>query len=117
MLAAAKYANMALMFLLELGVLVSAGYWGFTLDRHWALRLVAGIGAPALFVLAWALFGAGGGANAIVPLTGWARVVLEIVWFGGGALALYGAGAALPAGVFAALFVLNAVLRIVWKQV
>ena len=35
----------------------------------------------------------------------------------GGALALYGAGAALPAGVFAALFVLNAVLRIVWKQV
>lgn len=117
MLAIAKGANLALMFLLELGVLASAGYWGFTLSPHWGVKLLAGIGAPALFIAAWALFGAGGGANAVIPLTGAARAVLEILWFGGGALALYAAGAALPAAAFAALFIVNAVLRIVWKQV
>ncbi|MEV4220964.1 YrdB family protein [Nonomuraea sp. NPDC049725] len=113
----AKGANMVLMFLLELGVIASAGYWGFTLQAHWAVKVVAGLGAPALFIAAWALFGAGGGANATFPLTGAGRVVLEILWFGGGALALYAAGQARAAAVFAALFVLNAVLRIVWKQV
>ncbi|MFC5816633.1 YrdB family protein [Nonomuraea harbinensis] len=117
MLPIAKGANLALMFFLELGVLVSAGYWGFTLSQHWGVKLLAGLGAPALFIVAWALFGAGGGANAVIPLTGLARAALEILWFGGGALALYAAGAALPAGALAALFVVNAVLRIVWKQV
>lgn len=117
MLAVAKGVNMALMFFLEVGVLISAGYWGFTLSPTWAVRLVAGLGAPALFIAAWALFGAGGGENAVFPLTGLARAALEILWFGGGALALYAAGAAVPAGALAALFVVNAVLRIVWKQV
>ncbi len=117
MLTLVKGANLALMFLLELGVLAATGYWGFTVSPHWAVKLLAGIGAPALFIAAWALFGAGGGANAYFPATGAARVVLEIVWFGGGALALHTAGAVTPAVVLAALFVLNAVLRIVWKQV
>lgn len=117
MLSIAKGANMALMFFLELGVLVSVGYWGFTVSPNWAIKLLAGLGGVALFIGAWALFGAGGGANATFPLTGLARVALEILWFGGGALALYAAGQVAPAAVFAALFVLNAVLRIVWKQV
>ncbi|MFG1943709.1 YrdB family protein [Nonomuraea sp. NPDC048826] len=117
MLNVAKHANMALMFFLELGVLASAGYWGFTLNAHWGVKLLAGLGAPALFIAAWALFGAGGGENAIIPLTGLARAVLEILWFGGGALALYAAGAVRPAMAMAVLFVVNAVLRILWKQV
>ncbi|MEU0567573.1 YrdB family protein [Nonomuraea sp. NPDC005983] len=117
MLAIAKGANAALMFFLELGVLASVAYWGFTVSPNWAVKLLAGLGGPALFIAAWALFGAGGGANATFPLTGLARAALEIVWFGGGALALYAAGAAAPAAVFAAAFVLNAILRIVWKQV
>ncbi|HUR06821.1 MAG TPA: YrdB family protein [Nonomuraea sp.] len=117
MLAIAKGANAALMFFLELGVLASVGYWGFTVSPNWGIKLLAGLGGPALFIAAWALFGAGGGANATFPLTGLARAALEILWFGGGALALYAAGLATPAAVFAALFVINAVLRIIWKQV
>ncbi|WP_327102507.1 YrdB family protein [Nonomuraea glycinis] len=117
MLALVKGANLALMFLLELGVLPATGYWGFTASPHWGVKLLAGIGVPALFIAAWALLGAGGGANAVFPATGAARAVLEIVWFGGGALALYAAGAVTPAAVFAVLFILNAVFRIVWKQV
>ncbi|RVX38237.1 uncharacterized protein DUF2568 [Nonomuraea polychroma] len=117
MLQLAKHANAALMFFLELGVLFSVGYWGFTLSPSWAIKLLAGLGGPALFIAAWALFGAGGGANATFPLTGLARAALEILWFGGGALALYASGLTTSAAVFFALFVLNAVLRIVWKQV
>ncbi|WP_433511009.1 YrdB family protein [Nonomuraea sp. CA-143628] len=117
MLTIAKGANAALMFFLELGVLASVGYWGFTVSPNWAIKLLAGLGGPALFIAVWALFGAGGGANATFPLTGLARAALEILWFGGGALALYAASLATPAAVFAAVFVLNAVLRIVWKQV
>ncbi|MBT2229460.1 YrdB family protein [Nonomuraea sp. NEAU-A123] len=117
MLAIAKGVNAALMFFLELGVIASVGYWGFTVSPNWAIKLLAGLGGPALFIAAWALFGAGGGANATFPLTGLARAALEILWFGGGALALYAASLATPAAVFAALFVINAVLRIIWKQV
>ncbi|TMR99033.1 YrdB family protein [Nonomuraea basaltis] len=117
MLHFAKNANSLLMFLLELGVLVSVAYWGFTLSPNWGVKLLAGLGGPALFVAAWALFGAGGGVNATFPLTGLARAALEILWFGGGALALYASGLATSAVVFYALFILNAVLRIVWKQV
>ncbi|MEV1175051.1 YrdB family protein [Nonomuraea sp. NPDC049784] len=113
----AKHANAALMFFLELGVLGSVGYWGFTVSDSWAIKLPAGLGGPALFIAVWALFGAGGGANATFPLTGLARAALEILWFGGGAVALYAAGLVTPAAVFFALFVLNAVLRIIWKQV
>lgn len=111
-----KGANLALMFFLELGVIAAAGYWGFTVNQSWLIKVVAGLGAPALFIAAWALFGAGGGANATFPATGIWRAVLEILWFGGGAAALYAAGAATPAAVFAILFVLNAALRIIWKQ-
>ncbi|MGW0806704.1 YrdB family protein [Nonomuraea sp. NPDC002799] len=117
MLTIAKGANAALMFFLELGVLASVGYWGFTLSPNWAIKLLAGLGAPALFIAAWALFGAGGGANATFPLTGLARAALEILWFGGGAAALYASGLITPAVVFFAVFVVNAVLRLIWKQV
>lgn len=113
----AKNANMLLMFLLEMGVLISAGYWGFTLSPNWGVKLLAGLGAPALFIAAWALFGAGGGENAVYPLTGLARAALEILWFGGGALALYASGLATSAFVFFALFVVNAVLRLIWNEV
>ncbi|WP_253815029.1 YrdB family protein [Nocardia amikacinitolerans] len=104
-------ANLFLMFLLELGVLVGAAFWGFTLSGGLVTRLAAGVLAPALFVLMWALFGAA--ANARFPLTGWWRVGLEVIWFGGGAMAW--AVAATPAlGIaFFVLWGVNATVRIV----
>ncbi|MEV4365317.1 hypothetical protein [Nonomuraea sp. NPDC049625] len=70
------------------------------------------VGIPAIRQVA----GAPGVASATFPLTGLARAALEILWFGGGTLAL-STGLTASAAVFFALFVLNAVLRIVWKQV
>ncbi|MGW5682533.1 YrdB family protein [Nonomuraea sp. NPDC003754] len=116
MLAIAKGANLALMFFLELGVIGAVGYWGFTAGSSWALRLLLGLGAPVLFGVLWGLFAAGGGANATYPLTGIARGLFEVAWFGGGALALYAAGALTPAAVLGAAFVVNGVLRLLWHQ-
>ncbi|MGV9818615.1 YrdB family protein [Nocardia xishanensis] len=104
-------ANLFLMFLLELGVLAGAAFWGFTLPAGLGTQLVAGVLAPAVFVLMWALFGAA--ANARFPLTGWWRVALELIWFGGGAVAW--AVAVTPAlGIaFFVVWAVNATVRIV----
>ncbi|WP_433715772.1 YrdB family protein [Nocardia sp. CA-084685] len=111
-----KGANLGLMFLLELGVLAAAASWGFTLDANPIVRIIAGIGAPAVFIAVWALFAAGGGKNARYPLTGPWRGLLEIAWFGGAAV-LIGLAFAAPAGiVFFALWAINGALRLLWHQ-
>ncbi|GAA3125095.1 YrdB family protein [Streptosporangium carneum] len=114
MLSLAKNANLLVMFLLELGVLASTCYWGFTVGQNWPVKLLLGLGAPALFIVVWAVFGAANGAQ--IPLTGLARVALEVLWFGGGAAALVMAGRLTPGVVFAAVYVVNAALRVLWKQ-
>jgi hypothetical protein len=107
---AVKGANLALMFLLELGVLVGVGIWGFTLPAGWITRVAAGLGGPAVFVLMWAMFGAGGGAR--IQLTGVWRLGLELIWFGGGALAWYQAVGPIVGLVFFALWAVTAAVRV-----
>lgn len=109
-------ANLGLMFLLELGVLAGATIWGFTLDANPIVRVVAGIATPAVFIVVWALFAAGGGKNARYPLTGPWRALLEIVWFGGAAVLIGLAFTALAAAVFFAIWAINAALRMLWHQ-
>ncbi|MCC5575951.1 YrdB family protein [Microtetraspora sp. AC03309] len=115
MLTVAKGANLALMFFLELGVLIAVGYWGFTLGAPLGLRILVGLGAPAVFATLWGLFAAANGAR--FPLHGLARAAFEIAWFGGGAVALVASGVATGGAVFAVLYAVNAVLRLVWDQV
>ncbi|GAA3445272.1 YrdB family protein [Planomonospora venezuelensis] len=114
MLPLAKSTNLLVMFLLELGVLASVGYWGFTAGQNWPVKLLLGLGGVALFIAVWAVFGAANDAR--VPLTGLARVALELLWFGGGAAALALAGRLTPALAFAAVYVVNAILRLAWNQ-
>ncbi|MEV4376491.1 YrdB family protein [Streptosporangium sp. NPDC049644] len=114
MISLARNANLLVMFLLELGVLASVGYWGFVTGSNWPVKLLLGLGGPALFVAAWAIFGAANGA--MIPLTGLARAVLEVLWFGGGAAALVMAGRVVPGIAFATVFVVNAALRLIWNQ-
>ncbi|MEV0248686.1 YrdB family protein [Nocardia sp. NPDC050712] len=104
-----KGANLFVMFLLELGVIAGAATWGFTLDGALLLRVVAGLLTPLLFIGMWALFGAAG--NARYRLHGPWRIALELIWFGGGALA-WGVAIGPVLGVlFFALWVVNALVR------
>ncbi|WP_203218315.1 YrdB family protein [Nocardia brasiliensis] len=102
--------NLGLMFLLEVGVIAGACVWGFTTSGGLVLRVSLGVLAPVLFILMWALFGAA--ADARFPLTGPWRVALELIWFGGGALAWATATESVVGLVFFASWVVNAVLRV-----
>lgn len=71
-----------LAFLVEIGVYVAAGWWGFTRRAHLVLRLLLAMSLVAVFAVVWGLFGA---PSAVHPLHGTARAALELCWFGAGA--------------------------------
>lgn len=107
-----KGANLALAFLWELCLLVAFGYWGFvTGDALW-LKLLLGIGLPVLVAVVWGLFMAPKAARRLSRP--WHEVA-EVALFGLGALALFAAGQPTLAILFAVVFAINFVLRLVWK--
>lgn len=108
-----KNANLALMLLLELGVLLALAYWGFLLGPGLAAKIGLGLGTPLLAALVWGMFGAPRSARRLRGI--WYQL-LKVVFFGSAALALYAAGSRALGIVFALVFVLNAVLGLVWKQ-
>ena len=108
-----KNANLGLAFLLELGVLAALAFWGFSTGSGVLAKIVLGIGFPALAIVVWALFGS---PQATWHLNGIWRLLLQIVFFGSAAVALYGAGQRVLGVVFALLFVLNTILVYVWGQ-
>ncbi|WP_202804851.1 YrdB family protein [Nocardia brasiliensis] len=105
-----RAVNLVVMFLLELGVIAGVAVWGFSVSGGLVVRVVAGVLAPLLFILMWAMFGAA--ADARFPLTGAWRVALELIWFGGGALAWSAAVSPLAGVLFFAVWAVNAVMRV-----
>jgi Protein of unknown function (DUF2568) len=99
-----KNANLALAFLLELGVVAALGFWGFSTGPGVLTKIVLGIGAPVVAIVLWGLFGS---PKATWHLDGPWRLLLQIVFFGLAAVALYAAGQRVLGVVFALLFVLN----------
>ena len=108
-----KNANLALAFFLELAVLAALGYWGFQTGQGTIARIVLGTGAPAVAVVVWGLFGS---PQAVWHLNGASRLLLEVVFFGSAAVALFAAGQHILGVAFALVFVLNTVLASVLGQ-
>lgn len=115
MLTMIKGTAAAVMFLLELGVLISLAYWGFTREVHLLVKIVAGLGTPAVFATLWGLFMAGG--KAPYQLHGLARAAFEVVWFGAGAAALAASGLVTAGVVFAVVYIVDGVLRLLTDMV
>ncbi|MFB7515371.1 YrdB family protein [Streptomyces sp. NPDC056144] len=113
MLASLKAVNMLVMFLLELAVYAASVLWGVHTGDTWPVKLLLGVGAPAVLIAVWALFGS---PKARHPARRAGRFVLEVLWFGSSAAALAATGRTGWAAAFAAVFVVNGVLRILWKQ-
>ncbi|MEV0466787.1 YrdB family protein [Nocardia tengchongensis] len=109
-----KGANLLVMFLLELCVLGAAAWWGFTVSAPIAVRIVAGLAAPAVFIVVWALFGAA--KDPRYPQTGWRRVALEVAWFGAAAVLLGLAWTPVAGVAMFAVWFVNGALRLVWGQ-
>ncbi|WP_037669476.1 YrdB family protein [Streptomyces griseus] len=108
-----KAANLGVLFLIELGALAAAAYWGFTLDAPNPVTWAAGLGAPAALIVLWALCGS---PRARFRTRGAGRAAFEVAWFGSGAAALFAAGALPWAVAFAAVCVVSKSLAVVWGQ-
>ena len=108
-----KGVNLGVLFLIELGALAAVGYWGFSRDVATPVAWLLGLGAPAVLVVLWALFGS---QKASYKTRGAVRVGFEAVWFGAGAVALLAAGAVGWAVAFAAVVAVSKTLAVVWDQ-
>ncbi len=108
-----KAANLAVLFLIELGALVTVGYWGFTRDVATPLAWLLGLGAPAVLVVLWGQFGA---QKAKHKTRGAVRVGFELLWFGAGVAASALAGAYGWAIGFALVCAVSKTLAVIWHQ-
>ena len=88
-------------FLLELDLLGSAGYWGFTLGTGWPVRLLAGLGTPLVIAVVWGLFCS---PRATVTLPDPAKLAVQAACFLTGGVLLTLAGHTVPAVALVALW-------------
>jgi hypothetical protein len=106
-------ANLIVRLALEAAALLSLSYWGLHLDRHTAVRIGAGIGAPLTAAVVWALFASPNTAIAVAaPL----KVVIQLTVFAVATGALAHTGKPRLAATFAALAVANTALIAIWGQ-
>lgn len=74
--------NLALRFVLELVALYSYAYWAWITQSGW-LRAVLVIALPVAAAVVWGTFRVDGDPKeAPVAIAGWARLILEAVFFG-----------------------------------
>ncbi len=112
MLAALKWANLGLAFVLELCMLAALAYWGFRTGSGAIAKTALGVGAPLLAILVWSLFMA---PQATFTLPTPIRAALFVVIFGIAAFALARAGQPTLAIIFAIVAALNYVAASIWR--
>jgi hypothetical protein len=105
--------NIGIRFLWEILALIGFGYWGFHAVDQTFLKIILGIGAPLLAAVLWGAFGS---PKAPYALSGFPRLLLEILVFGGAAVALFFAGKQTAAGIYGIIALFNLILMHVWKQ-
>ncbi|MBN0044782.1 YrdB family protein [Streptomyces actuosus] len=110
---AVRAVNLGVLFLVELGAVAAAAYWGVTLDVPAGLAWLLGLAAPAALIVLWGLFGS---PKAPYRTRGAARTGFEVLWFGAGAVALAAAGAVGWAVAFALVCLATKTLAAAWRQ-
>jgi hypothetical protein len=108
-----KGANLALRFLLELGVLVALCYWGFRSGEGTFARIALGLGVPLIVAVVWSTVMS---PKARVRPPWSLHLAAEMVIFGLGPAALFATGQPLLGWIFAAAAVFSRALIFVWQQ-
>ena len=108
-----KQANLVLTLLLELGVLAALAYWGFATGSTVPVKIVLGIGAPAVAIIVWAIWGAPRSERHLQGVSYW---LLRLVFDAAGVGALYVTGQQALGTIFALVAALNCLLGYAWKQ-
>jgi hypothetical protein len=108
-----KTLNLTVTFLLELVALVVFTAWGFQIAQDWPLKIVLGLGAPALMIVFWARFMAPRSPGRLQDP--W-HLLFEIVIFGLAVLALLSIGRSDFAVILAIVIILSIGLSFPLKQ-
>jgi hypothetical protein len=84
--------NPALRFILEITALIVFAIWGWNKGSGWWSIFLA-ISLPVFFATLWGVFAVKGdpsrSGKTLVPTPGWVRLLLEFLFFGLAALALF----------------------------
>ncbi|MDG0874228.1 YrdB family protein [Paenibacillus thiaminolyticus] len=107
-----QYANLGVCFLLELGVLAIAGFWGFHTAQGWMWRGIAGIGLPLVLALLWSMMGS---PKASILLDEPYYFLFQLAMFGLPVVFLALLGRTGGAIGYGAVALLNLILMYVWK--
>ena len=112
--------NLAVRFLLELAALTALGLWGWT-QHTGILRYFLVIGLPLIAATLWGTFrvpaDASANGKAPVPVAGWLRLLLEVVFFTSAAWCFFNAGALLTGYIFSGVALIHYLVsydRILW---
>jgi hypothetical protein len=108
-----KSSNLVLRFLLELCVLAALAYWGATVSLRLPARIAIAVGLPLVVAVIWGLLVS---PRARIDLGPQLRLVIELVIFAGGVVALLARERLLLAILLAVLYVGNKILMAVWDQ-
>jgi hypothetical protein len=108
-----KSANLLLRFLLELCVLAAVAYWGATTGFRLPARIGLAVGLPLLVAVIWGLLVSPGRPVDLGPAL---RLVIELVIFAGGVVALFARERVLLGVLLALLYIGNRILMAVWDQ-
>ena len=104
--------NLAVRFLLELCMYTAVGYWGFKTQSTWVLKILFGIGLPVLMAVLWGTFLA---PKATHPLGSASFLILELILFSSGAVALFASGKWNLGWIYIIILAVNKILLIVLK--
>ena len=91
-------------FLLELAALAALGWWGVTTGDTTIAKIALGAGAPLAAAVVWGMFVA---PKATIAVPGAVHIALQVLVFGGAALALLAIDKTLAAELFAAVVVID----------
>jgi len=112
--------NLAARFILEMIGLVALGRWGW-FQAEGLFRYVLALGVPLLAAGFWGTFAVPGdpsrSGKAPVPVPGYARLLLELVYFSAATLALFATGLATMGWIFGLAVLLHYLLsydRVAW---
>ena len=108
-----KLLNEAVRFLLEMCILIILGYWGFKMGNSTFMKILLGIGSPVLFAVVWGIFLA---PKSTTRLQEPWLFFAEIILFGLAAWALYSTGKVSLTIAFGAIYIINKILMILWRQ-
>ena len=94
-------------------MLVALGYWGFKTGSTTVIQLLLCLGVPVSVAVVWGIFLAPASKRRLHnPF----HLILEVMLFASAIIALYTAEQPALAVIFGIVYLINVVLRLVWRQ-